>query len=41
MKTSICYPKVIAWAIGILLVAGPVALAIAQSDKGIKAANVS
>ena len=38
MKTSICYPKVIAWAIGILLVAGPVALAIAQSDKGIKLA---
>ncbi len=38
MKTLICHPKVLAWAIGILLVAGPVAQSMAQSDEGIKLA---
>jgi osmotically-inducible protein OsmY len=38
MKTLICYPKLLAWAIGILLVAAPIALAIARSDEPIKLA---
>ncbi len=38
MKTSICHPKVFAYALAILLVAAPVALAIAQSDERIKLA---